>query len=349
MKYTLLRIAIGSAALIACAAGIGSFLASAPPASAKRNVARAPEVSRDPVALACPGRVEGRSDAIAVGAATEGVVQSVFVKEGQTVSQGQVLAEIGCNDLRAALQVAQAEAESVRQARVRLLRGSRDQERQAAAQRTAAARAVVEHAAAELDRATALRDAAAISTSAYDQARRNYEVAEAELKQAMRNEELVDAGPLAEEVAKADADLEAAENRIRLAQDKLSKCVVRAPIAGTILRVDLRQGESFSLYAPHPLFTVADLTGRRVRAEVDEHDVGKVHAGQKALVSSEAYPNRRFSGTVTRLASIMGRKTVETGNPADKSDRDILEAVVDLDQDALVLPIGLRVTVEFVR
>jgi HlyD family secretion protein len=271
------------------------------------------------------------------------------VKDGQSVSEGQVLAEIGCNDLQAALQVAQAEEESVRQARVRLLRGSRDQERQAAAQKTAAARAVVEHAAAELDRATALQQAAAISTAAYDQARRDYDVAEAELKQCMRNEELLDAGPLAEEVAKADADLNAAENRVKLAQDKLGKCVVKAPIAGTILRVDLREGESFSLYAPHPLFTIADLSGRRVRAEVDENDVGKVHVGQKAVISSEAYPDRRFSGTVTRLASLMGRKTVDTGDPADKSDRDVLEAVVDLQKDALVLPVGLRVTVEFVH
>jgi hypothetical protein len=45
----------------------------------------------------------------------------------------------------------------------------------------------------------------------------------------------------------------------------------------------------------------------------------------------------------------MGRKTIDTGNPADKSDRDILEALVDLGPNASALPIGLRVTVQFVR
>jgi hypothetical protein len=43
----------------------------------------------------------------------------------------------------------------------------------------------------------------------------------------------------------------------------------------------------------------------------------------------------------------MGRKSVYTGDPSDKSDRDILEAVIDLQDDARPLPIGFRVTVQF--
>jgi hypothetical protein len=43
----------------------------------------------------------------------------------------------------------------------------------------------------------------------------------------------------------------------------------------------------------------------------------------------------------------MGRKTIATGDPSDKSDRDILEAVIDLDDNTRPLPIGLRVTVQF--
>lgn len=349
MKKSLIRITIGLFVL-----GAGAFavrmLTSDVSASAKLIPAAAiQEQTSSAIALACPGRVEGRSDEIAVGAATDGIVQSIRVKEGEKVNQGEVLAEIGCNDMQSSLQVAQAEADSVRQARARLLRGSREQEREAAAQKVAAARAVVEHTSAELDRAAKLREVVAISKAAYEQARRDSEVAQAQLKEAMRNEELIDAGPLVEEVAKADADLRAAEDRIKLAQDKLSKCVVRAPINGTILRVDLRQGESFSTFSPHPLFTIADMSGRRIRAEIDERDVNKVHIGQKVLVSSEAYADRRFSGVVTRLASLMGRKSVLTGNPADKSDRDILEATVEMQADATSLPLGLRVTAEFVR
>ncbi len=301
------------------------------------------------VRLAAPGRVEGRTETIAVGAGMDGVVKSILVKEGDPVAKGQPLAEIGCEDLRSALNAATAEADASRQIRTRLLRGSREEERQAAAQQTAAARAVVDQTSAQLDRMTKLQEAAAVSRSDFEQAVRDNEVAEAAYKRALRQQELVNAPPLPEEVSRADADVRAAEDRVKQAREKLDKCVVRAPISGTILRVDLRQGESFALLAPRPLFTVADVSERRVRAEVDERDIGKVQVGQKVEVSCDAFPSRRFSGTVTRVSASMGRKTVQTGDPADKADRDVLEVVAQLSDEARALPVGLRTTVHFLN
>ncbi len=314
---------------------------------ASAHIATTQPVRPEPVVLASPGRVEGLSDTIGVGAAIDGVIQSIRVKEGDQVKQGDLLAELACADLQSALRVATSELESLQQARVRLLRGSRDEERQAATQKTAAARAVVEQAAIQMDRMERLREATAVSKQSYDEAHRDYDVAKANFEQAKRNEELVNAGPLGEEVGRADADIHAAENRIKLADDKLSKCAVRAPISGAVLRVHLREGESFSTFAPRPLFSIADISGRRVRAEVDERDVGSVHVGQSVMVTSDSYPNKMFAGTVTKLASIMGRKTVLTGNPAEKEDRDVLEVTAKLDAGANALPVGLRVTVQF--
>lgn len=308
---------------------------------------RAELMRAESVVLASPGRIEGLSDLVGVGAAIDGVIQTIHVKEGQEVEQGDILAELACNDLQSSLRVANSELESLQQTRVRLLRGSRDEERQAAAQKSAAAKAVVDQAEVQLGRMEKLREATAVSKQAYDEARRDADVATANFEQAKRNEELVNAGPLGEEIARADADVHAAENRIKLAEDKLSKCVIRAPISGSILRVHLREGESFTTFAPRPLFSIADISGRKVRAEVDERDVGSVHVGQKVTVASDSYPGKSFSGMVTKLASIMGRKTVLTGNPAEKEDRDVLEVTARLDQAANVFPVGLRVTVQF--
>jgi multidrug resistance efflux pump len=302
-----------------------------------------------PVALACPGRIEGRSDVVNVGAAIDGVVRAVHVKEGQTVHQGQVLAELGCDDLQSALQVATANRDSLKEVRTRLQRGSRPEEREAATQKTAAARAILEQAAAQLGRMSKLYQEAEVSRLTFEEAQRDRDVAQAQFQQAQRNEDLVNAGPLPEELARADADLTAAEAGIKFAEDRLGKCVIRAPISGSILRVLLREGESFGLLAPRPLFTMADVSGRRVRAEVDENDIADVHIGQKILISADAYSHRFFSGVVTQRASLMGRKSVVTGDPAQKADRDILEVTADLDQPASALPIGLRVTVQFVR
>jgi HlyD family secretion protein len=328
------------------------FLIYAPaiPTQASIRVAdetKAPFARFAAVTVASPGRIEGQSETMDVGAAIDGVIRSIPVREGQRISRGDVVAELDCQDLQSALPVATAEAESLRQARLRLLHGSRQEERDAAAQRTAGAKAVLTQTAAQFARLKTLSDADAISRSSFDEASRDQSVAEAEYQRAKRNEELVNAGPLAEELAKADADLNAATERIKLAQDKLNKCVVRAPIDGTILRVLLRKGESFSLMSPRPIVTMADMSGRKVRAEVDERDVAKVHLGQRVQVSSTAYSGKTFTGTVTRLSSVMGKKSVLTGDPADKSDRDVLEITAQLEPRATALPVGLRVTVEF--
>ncbi|HEY3740321.1 MAG TPA: efflux RND transporter periplasmic adaptor subunit, partial [Bryobacteraceae bacterium] len=305
--------------------------------------------AEDFVVLASPGRIEAESDVVEVGAGIDGVIQSIKVKEGQHVAKGQVLAELDCRDLESSLPLAKSEAESLRQVRVRLLRGSRPEERQGALYRTAKAKANLEHATEQLDRQRQLYEAHTISKSAFEDANRDAGVAQSEYQLATRDEALVNAGPLPEEIAKADADVSASEKRIALAEDKLSKCVVKAPMKGTVLRVMLRQGESFALVSPKPILTMADISGRRVRAEVDERDVSKVHIGQTVVVSSEAFGGRRFTGTVKRVASEMGRKSVITGDPADKSDRDVLEVIAELDGDAVALPVGLRATVHFHR
>ncbi len=349
MKKNLIR-------LMACLAGLAlaMFLVRMTPvqmvAEANRVGSPSSQTRQEPIALACPGRIEGKSETILVGAATDGVIQAIRVHEGDEVKQGQALAEIGCSDLQSAREVAKAEADSLRQTRVRLMHGSRDEVRQSAAQKTIAARAVFAQSKTQLERTSKLWDAAATSRASLEQAKRDYDVADAELKECIRNEELANAPPLAEELAKADDDIRAAEERIQLAEEKLGKCIVRAPQDGTILRVHMRAGESFALLSPKPLFSMADLSIRRVRAEVDEKDIRSVRVGQRIQISSDADPRDRATGTVVKIASMMGRKSVFTGQPTDKSDRDILEVLADLDAAAAEnLPVGLRVTVDFLR
>jgi HlyD family secretion protein len=95
------------------------------------------------------------------------------------------------------------------------------------------------------------------------------------------------------------------------------------------------------------LFSIADTSIRQIRAEIDERDVDKVYVGQKVLIQADALDGRKLNGLVSRISSIMGRKTITTGDPSDKSDRDVLEVVIDLDDNTRPLPLGLRVTAQF--
>ncbi len=299
------------------------------------------------VAFASPGRVEGASETTQVGAAADGILKAVYVKEGQFVKRGTLLGEIACDELQAGLQTAVAEADGARQTRTRILRGARDEEKKIATEKTAAARATFDEAKSRLEMQRALYQKEQISRASYDQSVRDLGVADANLRTAVRTEELLAAPPLQEEKARADAEVLAAEGRVRTVQERIGKCSILAPIDGTILRVYARRGESFSTVTPRPLFSLADTSSRHIKAEIDERDVDKVSVGQKVVIQADALNGKRLNGSVVRISAMMGRKSISTGDPSDKSDRDILEAVIGLEDNTLSLPIGLRVTVQF--
>src|SRR5216683_2682389 len=175
------------------------------------------------VAFASPGRVEGASETTQVGAAADGIVKAVYVKEGQFVKRGTLLGEIGCDELQASLQTAIAEADSARQTRTRILRGARDEEKKIASEKTAAARATFEEAKSRLEMQRALYQREQVSRASYDQSVRDLGVGRANFRAAVRTEELLAAPPLQEEKARADADVLAAEGRVRTVQERIAE------------------------------------------------------------------------------------------------------------------------------
>jgi HlyD family secretion protein len=74
-----------------------------------------------------------------------------------------------------------------------------------------------------------------------------------------------------------------------------------------ILRKLRHSGESISSQFDSPVISMADDSTLRVRLDVDESDVCKLHAGQRAYVTAEAYETRRFTGQVMRVGKILGK------------------------------------------
>jgi HlyD family secretion protein len=301
------------------------------------------------VVLACPGRVEGLTEIINVGAGVEGVLLEVRVKEGQMVRAGELLARIDCRDLEAELPVAEAAAESARQTRARLLRGSRAEERRVAANHQAREEAVLQQAQTQYERMAKLYESGDISRASVEKARRDLDVARAARNAAEHQLALVNAQPLPEELAKAEAEIKVAAGRTSTLVEKIRKCAVHAPASGTVLRTHLRAGETVNAVFAPVIVSLADISRLKVRAEVDERDLGRIFMGQPVVVTAPAFPARQFRGQVARFGEQMGRKRVRTGDPAEKSDRDVLEVMMDLSETNERLVVGLRVTVRFLE
>jgi HlyD family secretion protein len=106
--------------------------------------------------------------------------------------------------------------------------------------------------------------------------------------------------------ANASSSVVAARTNLDLAKQRLEDATVRAPVSGTIISKTAQLGSvitsaTSSASGGTTILTMADLTHVRMRAMVNETDIGNIHPGQVANVTVDAYPNRRFVGTVEKI------------------------------------------------
>lgn len=129
--------------------------------------------------------------------------------------------------------------------------------------------------------------------------------------------------------ARAAADV--ARARLAQALSYEGKTVIRAPIAGTIVRIGVDVGEQAGGLMPTPLISLADLTRLQVRLEIDEADLSRVQVGMNGFVRTASTGDQRFPGKVLEVAPELGRRKVPLDDPRARIDTRVLEAVLSLD------------------
>lgn len=114
-------------------------------------------------------------------------------------------------------------------------------------------------------------------------------------------------------LARANASVAAAKAQITLAQagvtaakTALGKAIIIAPIDGVVLARNVEPGQTLTAGFQTPvLFTLGKALGElELKVEVDEADIGKVHEGQKATFTVDAYPNKPFHAELVKLHNL---------------------------------------------
>ena len=291
-----------------------------------------------------PGRVEPVSEDIKLGSELSGKLKAVYVEEGDPITRGQLLAELQNDDYHA--QIASAEAQVLaKEATLRkVVNGARAQERLEAMASVRAAEARMTQACAEMERRQKLLAAGVISREESERYAREYGVAKARYEEAAEHHSLVTDRAREEDREFAEADLRLARAILEEARARYAKTLIKSPIDGTVLRKHHRSGESVSNSStvPDPIVTIGDKNILRVRVDVDETEIGKVHVGQRAYVTADAFGGQKFWGRVVHVGEQLGRKNVRTDEPTERVDTKILETLVELDH-GVQLPMGLRV------
>ena len=127
--------------------------------------------------------------------------------------------------------------------------------------------------------------------------------AEAEVRRARAQLELLEAGSRDEQIESAEADVAAAVASLQQALVSLADRELRAPFAGTLAEFDLTSGEQVA--AGESIARLADLSQWEIRTEdLTEFDIVGIEPGDKAQLTFDAIPDLELDGTVDRIRTI---------------------------------------------
>jgi len=141
----------------------------------------------------------------------------------------------------------------------------------------------------------------AVAQEVFDKAKLALSVATAQRNQADEQLKLVEAGPRQERITGQRAMVAQGEASIRQADAALENAVIRAPFAGLVAVRDREQGETVGAGAP--VLTIVNLDDRWIRIYVSENEIGAVHIGESASITSDTYAGKTYTGTVSFIAS----------------------------------------------
>ncbi|MGA2251898.1 efflux RND transporter periplasmic adaptor subunit [Terracidiphilus sp.] len=286
---------------------------------------RVMQVSRQELVsvLSTNGRVEPEENH-EIHAPVTTTVRAVYVRPGDTVEAGKVLAVLDDVDTRA--RVAAAES-GVRSAQVSLEAATHNgtqEQQQASAADIARAKLDRDQTERDLNALLKLQATGAASASEVSGAKQRLASATATLD-AAESSSRSRYSPA--EVERARAALAEAQANLAAARDTEEKMTVRAPAAGTVYSIDV-QPTSF-VEAGKLMMQIANQQRMRVRAFFDEPDLGRVAEGQKVVVKWEARLGHTWTGHIERVPSTV----ISTGS------RNVGEVLVALDSsDGELLP-----------
>jgi HlyD family secretion protein len=288
---------------------------------------RAEKVVRQEIAsvISTNGKIEP-INSFEAHAPAPATVNKVLVAEGDHVKVGQLLVKLDDAEARSQAARALAQLRSAEAALSGIKAGGTQEELLTSR--------------ADLTKAQAERDEAQRNLQAIQKLRQNGAASPAEVEAAQNRQKKADADVQllqakvngrfsSPEVAKVEASAAEARAAYTAAQELLHHSNVTAPFAGTVYQLPVKPGSYVN--GGDLLVQVANLEKVRVRAFVDEPEIGRLAKGQKVEIKWDAIPGRTWEGSLTRIptsVTMVGTRTVgEITSEIDNSDRKLLPNV----------------------
>jgi HlyD family secretion protein len=283
-------------------------LAAAPEVDTLRVTAATPDGGASSgVVLNATGYIVAHHE-IQVASKVVGRVAWIGVEKGDPVTAGQVVVRLEDDEYRAQMEQAKGQLANLEARLAEAEHGSRPEEIAVAKANVDQAKANLANAKVTLDRTKELTAQGVLSRQQLDDAQAKYDDAAARVTSLEKTFELSQLGPRREQIDALRGQVEQARGAVAYAQTELENTLIRAPVAGTILERAVEKGEFVTngfvgdKGAKGYVVTLADLNDLQVELDISQNDFAKLHMNQKGIVTTDAFPDRKYDGVIAEIS-----------------------------------------------
>jgi HlyD family secretion protein len=271
----------------------------------------------------------------------------IGVEKGDKVKAGQVLVRLEDDEYRAQLDQMKGQLANLQARLAELEHGSRPEEIAVSRANVNQAKADLENAQVTLNRTKTLVSQGVMSKQAMDDAQAKYDSALAHVNSLQKTLDLSVLGPRQEQIDAMRGQVVQAKGALAYAMTQDENTVIRAPVTGTVLERAVEKGEFLTTMfvgdkgAKGYVVALADLNDLEVELDISQNDFAKLHAHQKAIVKTDAFPDRKYDGFIYEISPEANRQKatvqikVKVQNPDDYLRPEMNASVAFVSDDKL--------------
>ena len=259
------------------------------------------------LSIGARGLVESVNENVRIAPTASGLVGKIAVRVGDTVRVGDLLFTMDTRDALSTVKTQEAQL-AVQQARL------------------AEAETLLADRRDQLDRTTKLRAKNVASEDEIQRNRFSWQTAERQFE-------------------RSRADLELARAQLNDANVRLDLLLVRSPRDGSVLQVNIREGEYAAVSAPEPAILLGDTRTLQLRADVDESDAPRVRPGSKAVAFLKGSRTRPIPLEFVRIEPYILPKKSLSGDSTERVDTRVLQVIFRFQNPDFPIYVGQQMDV----
>jgi multidrug resistance efflux pump len=298
--------------------------------------------------VAAAGLVEAQTENLALGAALPGVVLEVYVpveRVGQHVKAGDPLFRVDDRNLRAQLEYQEANLAAAEAQLAKLEAQPRPEEVPPSEAKVRTADANMKLQLDQYERARELYGRRVISAEEYTQRQLSFEAARHQLAQAQAEDALLRAGAWGPDKDIARASVALARAQVKQTRTELERTLVRAPVDGQVLQVNVRPGEYVGTPPGQALVVLGHAQQLHVRADISEHDIDRFSPKGRARAVTRGRSRCEYTLTFVRVEPYVIPKKSLTGDNTERVDTRVLQVIYALKGTPASVYVGQQVDV----